>query len=65
MHYRQMERAKSFQMYDYGPQTNKKMYGKERPPEYPVSRIEVPFQIIYSAYDAFFEKEVSYLCLIY
>lgn len=53
-----MDRAKRFQLYDYDAETNKKIYGTERPPEYPVGKINVPFQIVYSPNDALFGHEV-------
>lgn len=58
MHYVQMERAKNFQQYDYGAETNRKIYGRNRPPGYPVSKIDVPFQIVCSPSDAFFGCKV-------
>lgn len=51
--------AKNFQQYDYGPTTNKEMYGTEQPPEYTVSEIGVPFLIIYSDHDAVFDHKVT------
>lgn len=59
LHFAQMSKVKRFQQYDYGLRRNKKIYGTEYPPEYPVSDIEVPFQIIYSEKDYLVGSQVG------
>lgn len=59
IHYIQIARAKRFQQFDYGPESNREVYGAESPPEYPVWEIDIPFQIVYSPKDAFFGTMVQ------
>lgn len=58
IHYIQMAKVQRFQQYDYGTEGNEQHYGSKYPPEYPVSEIKVPFQIIYSDKDVFFGPDV-------
>lgn len=59
MHYCQIAKDGKFQQYDYGTEGNEERYGSENPPEYPVSEIKVPFQIIYSDDDQYFGSNVD------
>ncbi|XP_044259499.1 lipase member K-like isoform X1 [Tribolium madens] len=50
-----------FQMYDYGPNINKKIYGSLIPPEYPIEKIITPTYLIYSKHDSIATSEDSEL----
>lgn len=59
-HYVQQFMAEGrFQMYDYGPLNNIKLYGTEIPPEYPINKIITPTFLIYSDDDSIATTEVS------
>lgn len=47
--YGQMARAKSWQMYDYGPETNLEKYGTEMPPKYPIEKIRSQYIALLSS----------------
>uniref|UniRef100_A0A182F2M8 Lipase n=1 Tax=Anopheles albimanus TaxID=7167 RepID=A0A182F2M8_ANOAL len=51
LHYGQIYRAKSFQMYDYGPVKNRERYGANVPPEYPLRNVTAPVTLYYSEGD--------------
>lgn len=57
-HYAQMTISKKFQRYDYGEKQNRIVYKNEKPPEYPLEDITVPFHIIYGTRDTFFGSKV-------
>lgn len=59
----QMLHDQRFQQYDYGRYKNRELYGSKSPPEYPVHKIEVPFQIVYSSKDPVFGDKVEQLTI--
>uniref|UniRef100_A0AAG5DWT2 Lipase n=1 Tax=Anopheles atroparvus TaxID=41427 RepID=A0AAG5DWT2_ANOAO len=53
LHFGQNFLAKSFQMYDYGPQGNAQLYRAKVPPEYPLHAVTAPIMLYYSEGDIF------------
>uniref|UniRef100_A0A182QAY7 Lipase n=1 Tax=Anopheles farauti TaxID=69004 RepID=A0A182QAY7_9DIPT len=53
LHFAQIYRAKSFQMYDYGAAANIQRYGSRVPPEYPLHNVTAPIVLYYSQGDNF------------
>ncbi|KPJ02558.1 Lipase 1 [Papilio xuthus] len=63
VHYAQEIVAKGrFQFFDLGPWNNKKIYGKEKPPEYDLSKITLPIKLFWAQNDLLStEKDVKHL----
>lgn len=48
-----------FTLYDYGKKKNLQLYNSEKPPQYPIGDISVPFYVIYGESDNLASKEVN------
>ncbi|XP_052268948.1 gastric triacylglycerol lipase-like [Dreissena polymorpha] len=51
LHFAQMVENPNFQMYDYGPAENMKIYHQKTPPVYDMSKIKVPIAIYHGTND--------------
>lgn len=51
MYYSQQLRKAVFQKYDYGEEKNLKLYEQKKPPQYDMTKVDVPVVIIYSKND--------------
>lgn len=51
-HFVQIIDARRFQMYDYGPELNQKLYNASKtPPEYNLAAVEFPVTVMYGTID--------------
>lgn len=60
-HYAQLVQNAKFARYDYGTVDNRKHYKSNNPPEYNLTKIEVPITVIYGSKDALVSLTVNYL----
>lgn len=60
--YGQIFRSKTINKFDYGPQTNIKLYGSSKPPVYNLSAVTVPVVVIYGRNDGIVDiRDVKWL----
>lgn len=61
LHYAQASLAGNFQNFDYGKETNLKVYGLSEPPHYNLSEFKIPTYLISSDNDLVATTEVKQL----
>jgi pimeloyl-ACP methyl ester carboxylesterase len=59
LHWRQMVLTGKFAKYDYGTAGNIQHYGQPAPPEYDVSKINIPVHLFFSKHDSFVDDRDS------
>lgn len=50
-------RSEKFQMFDYGPKKNKKLYFRTTPPKYNLSKVTIPVSIVRTVNDPLSAKQ--------
>jgi lysosomal acid lipase/cholesteryl ester hydrolase len=61
IHYAQGIQSKKFRQYDYGFKMNTKFYNSSSPPEYNLSKIDVPIELFWGKNDFLSQRKV-YIC---
>ncbi|XP_063237892.1 lipase 3-like [Bacillus rossius redtenbacheri] len=59
LHFAQAAATGRFQMFDHGPAGNRRKYGSEQPPEYPLQQVTTPCSLHYGAGDLLIAPAVS------